>query len=136
MAIGSFFEGGNEPEAPSANPRSNLDIYNDENSEDEDPDYKMPTEPIKPKTQAPKPKQTRSTGGGARIYTLRDHQEDEDDEDDEDKGEAFYAGGSETSGQQILGPAKKKAENIIQDLFRQAKEYDPDFHLVFLKQSL
>ena len=46
-----------------------------------------------------------------------------DDEDDEEKGQAFYAGGSETSGQQILGPPKRNPEKIITDLFAKAKEY-------------
>lgn len=58
-----------------------------------------------------------------KIYTLRDAADESDEEDDENKGQAFYAGGSETSGQQILGPSKKNnPEHIIKDLFKKAKE--------------
>lgn len=45
------------------------------------------------------------------------------DEDDDQKGEAFYAGGSEHSGQQILGPPKKKTpvQDYISEVFRTAQ---------------
>ena len=45
------------------------------------------------------------------------------DEDDDQKGEAFYAGGSEHSGQQILGPPKKKnpVQDYISEVFRTAQ---------------
>lgn len=36
----------------------------------------------------------------------------------------FYAGGSEHSGQQIVGPPKKKSPNeVVEDLFKGAKEH-------------
>lgn len=36
----------------------------------------------------------------------------------------FYAGGSERSGQQIVGPPKKKSSNeVVEDLFKGAKEH-------------
>lgn len=36
----------------------------------------------------------------------------------------FYAGGSERSGQQILGPPKKKSSHeVVEDLFKGAKEH-------------
>lgn len=36
----------------------------------------------------------------------------------------FYAGGSERSGQQIVGPPRKKSPNeLVEDLFRGAKEH-------------
>lgn len=37
-------------------------------------------------------------------------------------GEAFYAGGSERSGQQILGPNKGK-KNIVTEMFQSAREW-------------
>lgn len=43
------------------------------------------------------------------------------DSSDEESGQAFYAGGSEHSGQQVLGPPKKKAD-MIAKLFKSAKE--------------
>ncbi len=64
-----------------------------------------------------------AAGGAGRIFTLNNFS-NEENEDDEEKGQAFYAGGSETSGQQILGPAKKKnPEKIIKNLFEKAREY-------------
>ncbi len=47
---------------------------------------------------------------------------DDGEEGEEERGQAFYAGGSSTSGQQILGPKKKNPESIIKDLFEKAKE--------------
>lgn len=36
----------------------------------------------------------------------------------------FYAGGSERSGQQIVGPPRKKSPNeLVEDLFKGAKEH-------------
>lgn len=36
----------------------------------------------------------------------------------------FFAGGSERSGQQIVGPPKKKSPNeVVEDLFKGAKEH-------------
>ncbi|XP_042205494.1 NSFL1 cofactor p47-like [Homarus americanus] len=40
----------------------------------------------------------------------------------EEDGQAFYAGGSEHSGQQVLGPPKKKAD-MVAKLFKSAKEH-------------
>ncbi|XP_076267283.1 NSFL1 cofactor p47 [Rhynchophorus ferrugineus] len=40
---------------------------------------------------------------------------------DEEEGQAFYAGGSEHSGQQVLGPPKKK--DIVADMFKSVQEH-------------
>lgn len=45
-----------------------------------------------------------------------------DSDSDEEQGQAFYAGGSDTSGQQILGPPKKKGEDLVKELFKRARE--------------
>jgi UBX domain-containing protein 1 len=45
----------------------------------------------------------------------------EKDNDDEDKGQEFFAGGSEHSGQMISGPPKKKRD-IAKDMFDAAKK--------------
>lgn len=39
----------------------------------------------------------------------------------EEDGQAFYAGGSEHSGQQVLGPPRKKSD-MVTKLFKSAKE--------------
>lgn len=40
---------------------------------------------------------------------------------EEEDGQAFYAGGSEHSGQQVLGPPRKKSD-MVTKLFKSAKE--------------
>lgn len=44
--------------------------------------------------------------------------------DDEEEGQAFYAGGSERSGQQVLGPPRRKPEghDVVSEVFRLAQE--------------
>ena len=49
--------------------------------------------------------------------------EDNDSSDsDGEEGQAFYAGGSETSGQQILGP-KKDGAKFVKHMFKKAREH-------------
>ncbi|XP_072552632.1 NSFL1 cofactor p47 [Salminus brasiliensis] len=67
---------------------------------------------------------SRSSGPSEhRVTSFRDlRHEDEDESDDE--GQRFFAGGSERSGQQIVGPPKKKSPNeVVEDLFKGAKEH-------------
>eukprot|EP00794_Sanderia_malayensis_P017060 gene17060-18778_t len=66
---------------------------------------------------------TRSTGGIGRVANIASLRPDEasESEDSDEEGQAFYAGGSETSGQQILGPSKKKADKITKRIFDAAK---------------
>lgn len=42
------------------------------------------------------------------------------EEDDEEEGQAFYAGGSEHSGQQVIGPGKRR--DIVADMFKSVQE--------------
>jgi len=94
-----------------------VDINSDDDSDDED--YTPTVKPTIMSKSTPDKKPTRKAGN---IFTLNEMNNDEDEDNDE-RGQAFYAGGSETSGQQILGPPKKKnPESIIKDLFQKAKE--------------
>ena len=54
----------------------------------------------------------------SRIATLKDVQKK--DSSDEEEGQAFYAGGSENSGQQVLGPGMKK--DLITEMFKSCQE--------------
>lgn len=46
----------------------------------------------------------------------------EPEKDDDEKGQAFYAGGSEHSGLQVLGPPKKNPiKDMVSEVFRQAQ---------------
>ncbi|CAC5416111.1 SHP1 [Mytilus coruscus] len=59
----------------------------------------------------------------SRFATIANYQK-EGDSSSSDEGQAFYAGGSETSGQQVLGPSKKKNnKKIVEDLFQSAKDH-------------
>ncbi|XP_032317893.1 NSFL1 cofactor p47 isoform X1 [Camelus ferus] len=61
-----------------------------------------------------------------RVTSFRDliHDQDEDEEEEEGQRSRFYAGGSERSGQQIVGPPRKKSPNeLVDDLFKGAKEH-------------
>lgn len=55
-----------------------------------------------------------------KFGTLSDLQ-NKDSSSEEEEGQAFYAGGSEHSGQQVLGPGKKK-KDIISDMFKSCQE--------------
>nr|XP_057907139.1 NSFL1 cofactor p47 [Doryrhamphus excisus] len=69
---------------------------------------------------------SRSTGPSSqhRVTSFRDFMHEAEDESDEEEGQRFFAGGSERSGQQIVGPPKKKSPNeVVEDLFKGAKEH-------------
>lgn len=68
-----------------------------------------PSEGPKPKPKPKKPASKFATLGSLNRGS-----------DDEEEGQAFYAGGSEHSGQQVLGPSKKK--DIVADMFKSVQE--------------
>ncbi|XP_063239019.1 LOW QUALITY PROTEIN: NSFL1 cofactor p47-like [Bacillus rossius redtenbacheri] len=73
--------------------------------------------PPPPRTTAPKP-----ATASSRLCTLAELTRATSDSSDEEEGQAFYAGGSEHSGQQVLGPGKKK-KNIVSAMFKSVKEH-------------
>ncbi|XP_068119923.1 NSFL1 cofactor p47 isoform X2 [Hyperolius riggenbachi] len=59
-----------------------------------------------------------------RVTSFRDLVHAQEEEEEEEEGQRFYAGGSERSGQQIVGPPRKKSPNeLVEDLFKGAKEH-------------
>jgi len=57
----------------------------------------------------------------ARFATLNDMSKKNSSSSDEEEGQAFYAGGSDRSGQQVLGPPKRKNfKDKLTDMFRMA----------------
>ncbi|XP_054579954.1 NSFL1 cofactor p47 isoform X3 [Eptesicus fuscus] len=59
-----------------------------------------------------------------RVTSFKDLIHDQDEDEEEEEGQRFYAGGSERSGQQIVGPPRKKSPNeLVDDLFKGAKEH-------------
>lgn len=65
------------------------------------------------------PKVKPKTRGNVRFGNITSLQHGDSSSDEE--GQAFYAGGSEHSGQQVLGPSKKKNE-IVSDMFKTCQE--------------
>nr|CAD7394171.1 unnamed protein product [Timema cristinae] len=109
VALASFYENDGddnpiivedtEPEGQAAPPPSPVPVLTDSHQK-----------------QKPKPKQP--AGYSSRIATVAGL---DSDTSDEEEGQAFYAGGSEHSGQQVLGPSKKK--DIVSEMFKSVKEH-------------
>ncbi|PNF14314.1 NSFL1 cofactor p47 [Cryptotermes secundus] len=74
--------------------------------------------PVWPTAADPKPK----SGGvsSSRFGTVAGLNRN-DGSSDEEEGQAFYAGGSEHSGQQVIGPGKKK-KDIVAEMFKSVQE--------------
>ncbi|XP_012258632.1 NSFL1 cofactor p47 isoform X2 [Athalia rosae] len=108
VALASFYE----TDEPSDLVNESVeDIGPDDETEDPPrPKEPTPTE-IKPSHLRTKPK--------AKFGTIADLQ-NRDSSSEEEEGQAFYAGGSEHSGQQVLGPGKKN--DIIGDMFKSCQE--------------
>lgn len=74
-------------------------------------------------TKKEKKSKSKVGAGGARIMTLHNMSSSDDDEDESQRGQAFYAGGSERSGQQVLGPPRKNPQgDYVADIFKSAQE--------------
>lgn len=60
---------------------------------------------------------------GPRIATIHNmgHSSSDEEDDDEEEGQAFYTG-SERSGQQILGPPRRRGNDFVSEIFRSAQE--------------
>ncbi|GFT68386.1 NSFL1 cofactor p47 [Trichonephila clavipes] len=73
--------------------------------------------PGSPKPAAPPPNPSRI----ATFASLKNN----DEEDNEEEGQAFYAGGSERSGQQVLGPGKRKAagNEVVEAMFKAVRKF-------------
>ncbi|XP_052797412.1 NSFL1 cofactor p47-like [Mya arenaria] len=105
MAMGSFYEG--DPDDDDAN----LAAVGQSIPEP----ATLP--PSNAKTSAPSGSKRPTNSKFATIGSMNPSDSDSSEED----GQAFYAGGSETSGQQVLGPKKKK--NVVENLFKSAREH-------------
>ncbi|XP_026748550.2 NSFL1 cofactor p47 [Galleria mellonella] len=105
VALSSFYEHGGNVEEPAASaPFANLS------------NSAMDTQPRSPVKSQDKAKKKTTT---SKFATLESLQQDSSSEDDE--GQAFYAGGSERSGQQILGPGKGR-KDIVTEMFKSVRE--------------
>ncbi|KAK4883763.1 hypothetical protein RN001_000034 [Aquatica leii] len=71
--------------------------------------------PVPSETAKPKPRSKITNSKFATLHTMNSSSEDEEE------GQAFYAGGSEHSGQQVLGPPRNK--DMVSDMFKAVREH-------------
>ncbi|XP_039276539.1 NSFL1 cofactor p47 [Nilaparvata lugens] len=109
IALASFFENDGDGDVEVVEPEPQVVESDDSEAEE------AATPVSKAKTKKPKAKQNSKF---ATLASLAN----EEDSSDEEEGQAFYAGGSEHSGQQVLGPAKKK-QNFVSEMFKSVKEH-------------
>lgn len=76
--------------------------------------------PAKPEKKKSKYK---SSASGARIATIHNMENSSSEDDEEEQGQAFYTG-TERSGQQILGPPRRRppTNDFVSEIFRSAQE--------------
>lgn len=107
VALGSFFENDGDNHVESSDEPVVID-----NDDDIQEDTQVsPSKTAKQKTSKEKP----------RFGTIGTLPRDAD-ESEEEEGQAFFAGGSVHSGQQVIGPGKKK-KDIVSEMFRSAQEH-------------
>ncbi|KAJ4430325.1 hypothetical protein ANN_22538, partial [Periplaneta americana] len=88
----------------------------------EEEDEQQPVEELPDQQPASDPKQKPKPGNvfSSRFGTLASLSKS-DGSSDEEEGQAFYAGGSEHSGQQVIGPGKKK-KDIVAEMFKSVQQ--------------
>ncbi|CAH2058529.1 unnamed protein product, partial [Iphiclides podalirius] len=110
VALFSFYENGGNSDDNPVNPTPALAaVPTLSDSDMESP----PASPVRPQ------KKEKKKQGSSKFATLDSLQQDSSSEEDE--GQAFYAGGSERSGQQILGPGKGR-KDIVTEMFKSVRE--------------
>ncbi|XP_065225683.1 NSFL1 cofactor p47 [Planococcus citri] len=73
-------------------------------------------------TRKPEKKSVIKSTGNIRTLSNIKQAQDSESSDEED-GQAFYAGGSEHSGQQVLGPPRARRSDIVTDVFRSVRGF-------------
>lgn len=113
-----------ESDAPVVQGRAlQVDADDGDDDEDDDEDYNPFNQLGGSKPKEGTRKQPARAAAG-KIFSLNDMNGNEEGEDADTDQQAFYAGGSKTSGQQVLGPKKtRNPERIIKDLFEKAREH-------------
>ncbi|KAI4468524.1 ubx domain containing protein [Holotrichia oblita] len=103
LALTSFYDADSEqPEV--------VHVESPRSEPEDDATANNPAVKAKPKPRA------KANSRFATLHTL------ETSSSDEEEGQAFYAGGSESSGQQVLGPSKKK-KDIVSEMFKSVQEH-------------
>lgn len=111
VALSSFYEGDNEGERPA------IPVDDDDDSDDDN--VPMDSVHLSRSDAKSKAKKAPKSNKFATLASLNDSSS----EDEEEQGQAFYAGGSERSGQQVLGPPKKNPiKDYVSEIFRSAQQ--------------
>lgn len=111
VALSSFYEGDNEGDRPGPV------VLDDDDSDDDN----VPMDSVHLSRSDAKSKAKKATQSSniATLASLNDSSSD----DEAEQGQAFYAGGSERSGQQVLGPPKKNPiKDYVSEIFRSAQQ--------------
>ncbi|XP_035906696.1 NSFL1 cofactor p47 [Anopheles stephensi] len=104
VALSNFYEGEND----------DADVSDEENPPAEPASIQFARAEKAKSKKAPKPQSNIAT-----LHTLHSSSS----EDEEEQGQAFYAGGSERSGQQVLGPPRKNPiKDYVSEIFRSAQQ--------------
>lgn len=115
IALSSFYENGGNLDEQANFPTGEGNVNTDsrptviQSSSDSD---STPPSPVKKKDKSKRPQRT----GFATLSSLQQ----DVSSSDEEEGQAFYAGGSERSGQQILDPTKRR--DIVSEVFKSVRE--------------
>jgi len=128
LAIQSFFEHSDDlPINVNPNPNPSevntqpIEPFIDHNESDDEMSDKDPDSP-KTHKKLTKKDPKHQTSNFATLDSLRRQQDS--GQSSEEEGQAFYAGGSERSGQQVLGPSKKKnSDELVSNMFKSAKAH-------------
>ncbi|XP_045175339.2 NSFL1 cofactor p47-like [Mercenaria mercenaria] len=110
LAMGSFYEGNPDDDDDLAGGVVGSAV----------PQQATPAPVQEPEASSRKSKTAGSSN--SRFATIGSMQQGHGEDSSDEEGQAFYAGGSERSGQQVLGPKKKKT-NVVEDLFKSAREH-------------
>ncbi|XP_034241238.1 NSFL1 cofactor p47-like [Thrips palmi] len=122
VALASFFETENDNEMD----RDSPEVLEQVNSP---PERSAPEPQARPSgNKKSKSKSKSYSNSSNRVRTLASYRQESDSEDSgNEDGQAFYAGGSDSSGQQILGPSKNKnrgnKEDLVAQMFKSVKEH-------------
>ncbi|KAK3919468.1 NSFL1 cofactor p47 [Frankliniella fusca] len=120
VALASFFEADNDTEMDRESPEGEPFPMRAE--------PESAPEPQSRPSASKKGKSKSKSSSSNRVRTLASLRQDSDDSDSgNEEGQAFYAGGSDSSGQQILGPPKNKnkmnKEEFVAQMFKSVKEH-------------
>ncbi|XP_001952475.1 NSFL1 cofactor p47 [Acyrthosiphon pisum] len=114
-ALASFYDEGTDDEPPSGNAGQSSSRPPAASNRD------VPIASISSYKPVAKPKKWQPQSRIMTFSSLKNAESEDKDSDDEE-GQRFYAGGSITSGQQVIGPPRNNAD-VITDMFQTAQKY-------------